>query len=71
MITKSVLVRCAVGVVLALGVAASVSPPAGAAGRPELQAAVNRLTGPDGAPGALAQIGGRSAITSADIFKVG
>ncbi|GAA2397528.1 serine hydrolase domain-containing protein [Actinomadura vinacea] len=58
--------RRAAAAVLALAVAASTSP-AEAAGHAGLRPVVERLTGPDGAPGALAEVNdrdGRLVITS-------
>lgn len=57
MITRNMMVLSAAAA--ALAVAASTTP-ANAAGHTELREAVERLTGPDGAPGALAQVNDRN-----------
>ncbi|WP_433465981.1 serine hydrolase domain-containing protein [Spirillospora sp. CA-128828] len=58
MITRSTAFLCAVAVVLALAGTAAAGP-AEAAGHGGLRAVVERLTGPDGAPGALAEVDDR------------
>jgi D-alanyl-D-alanine carboxypeptidase len=57
MITRNMMVLSAAAA--ALAVAASTTP-ANAAGHTELRESVERLTGPDGAPGALAQVNDRN-----------
>ncbi|KAB2348569.1 serine hydrolase domain-containing protein [Actinomadura rudentiformis] len=58
MITKNLVFRGTAAAVLALTVAASTTP-VQAAGHADLRPVVEGLTGPDGAPGALAEVNGR------------